>query len=287
MLSAFISALIAVLAPCLPSPDDRDGLGLRIRLDRDGPLLQYESIGSIGFDVTLINFSKEIREHDALVVALTTGDLRLRITGPDGKGLGSIRGQSIPRDPFTVMHKLRPGESASDRFGFGYHRVVQAGRYRAVATMKIDGKELASPPIEFEVVKVPDGAILASHNLPREGVKPQPGEQQERAAVEQVRVGDRVWLVHRRFGSLGGLIFARRLAELPGKCEMAVEGVYGEWGPLTIAYKTSPTAEPTKLVINSINGLLWTEEEERSWQERLREKNGLPPLAPSPRPIKP
>jgi hypothetical protein len=69
-----------------------------------------------------------------------------------------------------------------------------------------------------------------------------------RYAVQQVKVGDRVYLV-----------YFRRLAELPGKCEMTVEGEYGWRKPLTITYKTSPAAEPTKLVVNAITGSPWVE----------------------------
>jgi hypothetical protein len=83
------------------------------------------------------------------------------------------------------------------------------------------------------------------------------------------------------------LIYRRRLAELPGKCDMTVEGAYGWGNPLTITYKTSPTAEPTKLVVNSIDGSPWTAEEERLRLERLRPKDNGPPLAPPPRAIKP
>jgi hypothetical protein len=78
-----------------------------------------------------------------------------------------------------------------------------------------------------------------------------------------------------------------RLTELPGKVELKVEGAFGEWGPLTITYKTSPTAQPARLVINASDGMPWTEEEERLWQDELRAKQGLPPIAPAPRPVKP
>jgi hypothetical protein len=82
-------------------------------------------------------------------------------------------------------------------------------------------------------------------------------------------------------------MYYRRLAELPGKCEMTVEGVYGWGNPLTITYKTSPAAEPAKLVVNSIDGSPWTAEDERNRQKRLRPKDNSPPTSPPPRAIKP
>lgn len=177
------------------------------------------------------------------------------------------------------MNKLRPGECYRDHFesfGVWYLPLHQAGRYQIAARMKIGGKELRSPPVEIEVVKVADDAVLARHDLPRQDLKPQPGEHQMRAAVEQVRVGDRVWLVYRRWGELGGLIFARRLVALPGKCEMTVEGVYASSGPIAITYQTSPEAKPTKLTIQCISGSPWGEAEERTWQERLKRDAAKP-----------
>ena len=67
---------------------------------------------------------------------------------------------------------------------------------------------------------------------------------------------------------------------------MSVDGTYGEWGPIRITYKTSPTAQPTKIAIQSVDGMPWGEEEERTWQEKLKKKKDTPPIA-APRSVKP
>ena len=65
---------------------------------------------------------------------------------------------------------------------------------------------------------------------------------------------------------------------------MSVEGTYGEWGPIRIAYKTSHTAKQTTIAIQSVSGSPWGEAEERTWQEKLKQKkDALPGIAPPPR----
>lgn len=278
MFTSFIVSLVATLLPFMPSPHDWGGLGLRVGLKSALPFLQSERIEQVVFDLTLINLSKEAREHDPLVVATETGALRLGITGPDGKLMENGGGFYSLRDPFTQKNKLRPGESASDQFVFAVGTLVQTGRYKATATLMIDGKELGSPPLEFEVVKVPDDAILVTYKLPVQGRElARPVEKREQAAVQQVKLGDRVWLVYRRFTAKGHVCFTRRVVALPGKAEMTVEGAHGEWGPIKITYKTSATAEPTKVAIQSVDGMPWGESEERTWQEMQRAKESLPP----------
>ena len=100
-------------------------------------------------------------------------------------------------------------------------------------------------------------------------------------------MGKKTLLIYRRRydpKSGGGIYRTMRLAELPGKVEMKVEGAFGDGKPLTITYKdaNSPTGT-TKLVINSIDGRRWTEEEERVLRERTKPK----PIAPAPLPAKP
>ena len=206
MFSTLVISVIVMLAPYLPYPHDKDGLGLRIRLGREGPFLQHERLERIPMDLMLINFSKERREHDVFTVAAEIGDLKFSVVGPDGKGLGQIGGPYAPRGPFTVMNKLQPGDCYWDHFeGFGSfdQRLYQTGRYRIVGSMKINGKELSSPPIGFEVVRIADESVLVSQKLPSVGLSLRPGEKQlERAAVEQIRVGDHVWLVYRRWEAL-------------------------------------------------------------------------------------
>ncbi len=108
-----------------------------------------------------------------------------------------------------------------------------------------------------------------------------PEAKRDRGSIQQIKIENRTWLFYRRFLSdeLGGKANAvHRLAELPGKVEMKVEGVYGDYTPITITYKDSksPTGT-TKLVIHSVNGRQWTEADEAALQLRLKK-------APPPKP---
>jgi hypothetical protein len=277
-------AILAAVTPFLPCPLDKDGWGLRIcGLNTRGPLIVGEDVGRYQFDLLLLNFSKEPREHDVPVVALETGTLDVSISKPGGKGPPALCRLSRPRDPFTVMHKLGANEWTSERFSlasWGYFLVYETGLYRVSATWQINGKTVSSPPVDFEVVRVLDEAVLASHTLPLEGSQlARPVEKRHRAVVEQIRVGNRIWLAYRRLGSgkptpnaLPG--FAVRLVELPGKVEMTVEGAFGAGNPLTVTYQDANSAIGTNMLkIHSITGEPWTEEE-----ERLRIEQAKPPL---------
>jgi hypothetical protein len=150
---------------------------------------------------------------------------------------------------------------------------------------------IVAPPVKLTVTEPAPDAILASQPVPLAGYQAKWRKQrQETAVMQQIQIGGRTWLVYRKFLSPenSGTVYATfRLAELPGKVDLKVEGSHGEWGKMTITYKTSPAAEPTKLVINSVDGRPWTESEERLLQERLRPKDTSPPLSPPPRPVKP
>jgi hypothetical protein len=292
-ISTLIAAALTGLGIYLPSPHDKDGWGLRVHnFSVRGPYIA-EPIDYVRFNVTLINFSKETRGHDPLKVAARTDSLQLRIIKPDGRDLWQWHGSRYrPRGPFA-QNKLRAGEFCSQDFPFaqfGYHLTLgEPGRYRLEATLKIDGKTITSPPVELEVVAVTDDVVLANQLVPLEGPAAMlPPEEQEWPVIQQVKVGSRTLLLYRGYGGtkFGGKVrWTYRLAELPGKVEMKVEGAFGDRKPLTITYKdaNSPTGT-TKLVINSIDGMPWTEEEERLLQERLNPKKDA---IPAPRPVKP
>jgi hypothetical protein len=285
-----LAAIAALVSPFAPTLLDKDGLGLRIhRLTIQGSYIAGETLERIGFDILVLNFSDATIEHDTLGAARAVGDLDLRIVAPDGNPLRRL-GRPGRRDPFTQQMRLRPGEfeSAAFRFNeFGYGAIRQLGRYRIECTLKLGSKTITAPPLQFEVIDIPQADVLFSHTVPLEGREAKlPAGEQSRPFVQQVKVGGRTLLVYRRWYGLkwGGLIeTTSRLAELPGKAEMTVAGAFGDWNPLTISYK-DPNSKTgiTKLVINSINGLPWTEEEERLRIERnkKREKSAPPPIKP-------
>ncbi len=318
MVGFFLGMAVSLL-PFLPSSHDKHGWGLRVHgLTNPGPFLAGERLDQCQFRITLINFSDKVQYHDPIPVAYQSLALDLIVKGPDGKDADVIQAEFNRggRDPFTVQTKLPPKELSSLDFGFagfGYRNLVFPGRYRVEAKFslnnadgKLDGRVVSAPTVEFEVLPLKSETVLANNSVPVEGwVAKQPVEKQQRSAVQQVKAGDRTFLVYRVYHApkhiaavakaLGRPVavddpvwinYTFRLAELPGKCEMTVAGAYGGGNPLTITYKTSPTAEPTKLVINSIDGRPWTEEEERLRQERLK-KDKTPPAAPAPKLVKP
>jgi len=274
MIVLYVSMFVTNFSVYLPNPHDAHGWGLRVHnLSVPGPYLVGEGAGRPRCDVTLINFSKETREHDPLVVARFTRDLELTIIEPDGKGMPGV-GLPGHRSRFVVSGRLRGGEFSSvdfdfAAFGFGLTAFAQVGRHRVEASIKIDGKTVKAPPVEFEVIAVPPSAVLVSHPVPLEG---HAATESARPVVQQVAVGRRALLIYR---GPDGLV---RLAELPGKCEMTVEGAYGDWGPLKITYadKNSPSGTTT-LVVHSIGGTPWSQEDQESHDYKHN-------IAPAPRP---
>jgi len=296
LLTFFLATLLPDVAVFFASAHDKHGWGLRLhRLAHPGPYLVGEPIDHTTFWATLVNFSNQERFHDPLVVAYDSRDLEVRVIAPDGEPLdalsvGDTRGG---RDPFTVQLKVPARGTASEEFAlanFGYYRVFEPGRHRVEAVFalradgKRDGRVVRAPVVEFEVLSPKDETILSTFPISLGGWEAKrPVDKQQRVVVQQIKVGDRMFLIYRRYHSpnhiaqiepalrpLAEIDSTRRLVDLPGKCEVTVTGTYDDGKPLTVTYKTSPTAEPVQLVINSVFGRPWTQEEEKRLQERLK-----------------
>jgi hypothetical protein len=268
----FIIAVVHANAWLMPGPHDKDGWGLRVHnCSVRGPYVA-ETISHFRFTVTLINFSKETRTHDALADAQRADNLQVSITQPDGRDVPAVSGcwQNLPKGPFA-QSQLRPGEFSSHELPlkpFGYIYLGEPGRHSIQATMMVDGKKVTSPPFELEVVAVTKEMVLTSHAVPLEGVAAaQPPDLQSRPVVKQIKVRDRTLL-----------IYTRRIAELPGQAvDLKVEGAYGSGNPLTITYReTTYTKWTTTHIINSVSGSPWTAAEEKHRQERLK-RDAKPP----------
>lgn len=272
MLAALTIIVATSFSVYFPSAHDTDEWGLRAHnFSVQGPHLIGEAVSRISFDVTLINFSKEAREHELLPVARATRQLSFRIIQPDGTPL-SGDGRGLIREPFTQSHRLRAGEFHSVNFQLGeyiFARFDQIGRYRLEPLLKIDGKPICAPPVEFEVVAIPPGAVLISQPVERAGHGAKGSSQ---PAVQQVQVRGRTLLIYR------GPYELTRLAELPGKCEMTVEGTHGEGRPLRITYAdTSAPGSTCTLTVHSVGGRRWTQEDQDAYDYKHH-------IAPAPRP---
>ena len=188
--------------------------------------------------------------------------------------------------------KVPAGGIATCRYilkDFGYMQFHEPDEYNPVTLRTSDGL-LFTPAVKFRVFEPAADAILASQTIPPDAEEVKlPKEKQRRSAIQQIKVEGRTWLFLRLFypPARGGQAFhACRLAELPGKVEVKVEGAYGdESGPLRITYKTSPNPVPTKLVITTM-GSPWTQKDEKLWQERLRIERAKKSL-PSPGTVRP
>ena len=264
LIPALLATLWASVSVYLPSPYDKDGIGLRVHNLSRGPYFVGEHIDRVRYNITLVNHSKATLVHDPFVVARKTGQLDYSIINPDGKRIVPPlpTPPGFPRDPLTAELKLRPGECATGDFWLrDWWSLTKAGRYQVVATWTIDGRKFTSPPAEFDVVDIPPKAVLSSIPI---ALDSEPKHPVNAPCVQQVEVGKKVLLIYNSGG-------AKRLAELPGKVEMKVEGTYGFGNPITIKYAdTNSKTGMTTLVIHSIGGTRWTAE-----MERWRQEGGL------------
>ena len=285
-LIVFSLAVVNTAAWLLPAPADKLGWGLRIRpLEYHPPYLAKERIWHTSLEVVLVNQTSAERKYLLLEAACNVGDLDVTIIRANGKPLHSYHRLLTPI-LFSERWSLPAQQAVVAVFKFeefGYHYLLEPGVYELRASLKTTQGVIFAPVVKLKVIEPSSDAILASQPVPLEGYQTQwPKAKQETAVMQQIKLGDRVWLIYRQFLSpkLGGKVSATfRLAELPGKVEMKMEGAYGDGKPLTITYKdaNSPTGT-TKLVINSTDGKPWTEEDERA----LRERTKLKPITPAP-----
>jgi len=279
--------LLAVLnanAWLLPSPADKLGWGLRVStLKLHQPFLAEERVEFGGFELVLINQSKDMRQCIRLDASSSTGYLGISIVGPDGRYVDNMKIRN--GSTFFECGELLAYQRASSAYRFrqfGYYRLPEPGEYELRASLQTAEGKIVAPSFKIKVIEPVTDTILVSRPVPLEGEQLKwPKEKQERAVMQQIKVGNRTWLVYRQFQSpqLGGAVSATfRIAELPGKVlDMKVEGTFGDWNPLTITYREySYTKFTTKHVINSVNGKPWTAEEEKHRQEKLKKLTPVP-----------
>jgi len=125
----------------LPDPIDKDGWGLRLHHPAVPiPLMVGESLEHVVFEITLLNFSKEAREHDPFVDAVRFGNLNLTITQPEGKLLQSMAGPyDGTRSGALQKSKLSAGHHTSHEFRFatfGYW-MAEEEKYRQERLKKL------------------------------------------------------------------------------------------------------------------------------------------------------
>jgi hypothetical protein len=234
MIALWIGVAASAVGWLLPIPTDKLGWGLRVRpLEYHQPYLAREYIEQHRLTVVLINQSKEERKYLLLDLAGKSGDLKTTIIQPSGNPLRSHFHATLAI-LFEERWKLPAGQLVSDAFkfqDFGYHVLPEPGEYELRASFKTPEGVIVSPAVKLTVIEPSPEAILASQPVPLEGYQAKwPKDKQERAVIQQIKIGNRTWLVYRRFLSSksGGKVSNTfRLAELPEKVEMKVEGAYG------------------------------------------------------------
>lgn len=279
-----IVAIVNAYSWLLPHPSDQDGCALRIHSQRfNRPMLAFEHFDSDKFAVALINRTGKPVDYIPFAVCLQTYDLTIRMIRPDGTMIRSL-GPRLKSDIAKVPKSLAEFGIVESHFSFaavGYYQVGAPGEYPIVASLLTPSGRIKSPEVKLKVIEVTADAILGHFPIPPEGPQAKwPSEKQARAAVQQIKIGEKTWLFYRKFRDPEGggeVDFAHRIAELPGKCGMKVEGAFGDNGPLTITYKAAPYHKfTTALVINSTDGRPWTAEDEKHRQSKLKKLAAVP-----------
>ncbi len=276
--SAFVALVAAGWSMVVSSLYDAHGWSLRVQSLTSGPYLVGETHKTIRMRITLSNKTDTALQYPPFELAIRAAELRINLLAPDGR----VADRNETSDPYGPSRleswaKMEAGKSVVGELPlsiFGYERFYEMGKYKAMLTFKTPQGKVSSFPWVLEVVEPADTDILASQLVPVEGDRLNwPKEKQERVTIQQIKIGNRTWLFHRQFlnSEQGGKVSRTfRIAELPGKCEMKVEGAFGGGNPLTITYKDEPYRKWwTKHVISSY-GWPWTADEERSRQERLK-----------------
>ncbi len=267
-----------------PASADKFGWGLRVRpLEFWRTYLSKESVYHNQLSVVLINRSDKRQDYTPLKTARQVGELQISIVHSTGKTLKS-EGYRYLLKVNAERPSLDVGQFARFDFSFehfGYDELSEAGEYELRASLKTAEGLIVAPAVKLKVIEPDADDILFSQTIPLEGYQAKwPKEKQDRAVLQQIKIGDRIWLFYRKFLSAengGKVTFAYRVAELSGKCEMKVEGAFGDWNPLTITYKAAPYHKfTTTLVINSVDGKPWTAEEEKHRQEKLKKPAPVP-----------
>ena len=198
MLLTYTLAVVTALIPFLPSPNDKDGWGVRVHnLSRPGPYFVGENVDRVRFDVTLINFSKEARAYDPLPVIQEAGQLRLYLFQPDGQPFPNRYCEIGPLDPKRERPKLRSSEFASFALSFnhaGYYWFAQTGRYR------LKSGWWSTKPSEgharVEVARFRRAVAVATASA--RGPPNDDAGQRATAGIHPTgRVGNRTWLIYR------------------------------------------------------------------------------------------
>jgi hypothetical protein len=246
------SLLLATALACAAPPVEDKGWELKIaRANSAEPLLVGESVEGIHLTVTLKNTTNKERGYLPTARALRAHVLQVHIDNPKNKPIGKL-GRFPGPDDFKNLTPIAAGKEVQFPLSLGGAWGLfpyLAGKYTVTVTYETPDGKVTSNAITFDAIEPAKDAILARHQLPPGGrTVQQPEAERVTAFVDQIKVGDKVYLVYREFAGPkdgGGCSFAKRIATLPGKVEMVVVGAHGSrapegWEQFHLAYPHKP-----------------------------------------------
>ncbi len=258
--SAIVGCILAGTPATFPSPYDAHGWAFRVRcLGSTGPYLVGEKCDRIKVEITLTNKTAGPLAYPPLDAALKASELQITVNNRVGPGGLRAHFDSDPPTRAGTWRRMKAGESVSIEFSladFGYEKFWYTGRFLARPVFQTPQGKVSAVPWFVEAVEATEDMILVSHALlPIEREAKLPADAQHRGVVQQIKLANKVYLFYRKFEpkkSGSQTYVTARLAELPEKCEMQVNGSVGD-ELITITYQHSPTGT-TKLTVGSKTG---------------------------------
>ena len=251
--------MIGLLLACSLGAPPVEDKGWELKIERANPaepVFAGEYTDGITLAVTLKNTTDKERGYVPAPRSIRGHVLDANVLDPRG----AVMGQMCRRtrgDDFKNLAPVAAGKTASfpvTLSWFGYTNLYTAGKYAVRLSYQTPDGRIASNALTFEVVDPPKDALLARRQLSPGGRTAQrPLEERETAFVDQVKVGDKVYLLYREYAGPkygAACSFAKRIATLPGKVDVVVVGAFGSrlpdgWERFFLAYPHEPNGMTT------------------------------------------
>ena len=251
--------VIGLLLACSLGAPQVEDKGWELKIERANPaepVFAGEYADGITVTVTLKNTTDKERGYVPVPRAIARHVLDANIVDPKGEGMGQLCRRS-PADDFKNLTPVAAGKTVSFPVTlnrFGYMNLYAGGKYTVRLSYQTPDGRVVSNALPFEVIDPPNDALLARRQVPPGGrIAQRPLEERETAFVDQVKVGDKVYLLYRvyvgpKYGT--ACSFAKRIATLPGKVDMVVVGAHGSrlpdgWERFFLAYPHKPNGMTT------------------------------------------
>lgn len=255
-ISFLVVNLLLGLAQQVPNLLDANGWSLRVEKMAHGPFIVGETHDNVRIKITLINKSAQVRPYPPLDSAVKANELYVDLRYSDSRKVRSHFEPDVATRPEHWV-KMEEGKSVSIELAlknFGYRQFIEPGKYWAQLKFKSPQGEVTSFPWVLDVVEPDATNILANHEIPLDAFEErQKANTLSKAFVQQIKLGDRVFLVYRSFGrgSNNKVVPDRciRLTELPGKVDMKVTGEYGRGKTITVTFDDNKAPDGKRSIV--------------------------------------